>query len=202
MQRADRRTYPRQATARQRNIWPAVEANAYPKSVRNRAYPAAHGANRSSPRATEAVVEFGRFRVLSRHRQLLADGVPVDLGTRAFDLLLALLAADGSLVSKEQLLSEVWQGIVVSEENLKVQVAAVRKALGADRELIRTEFGRGYRFTAEVRSTAVWNACPGSTRQKHPSGAQPFHQWSCRRSLQGWPASDIADRRSGSRRHG
>src|SRR5262252_6297502 len=71
-----------------------------------------------------ADLEFGRFRVLLRRRQLLADGVPVELGTRAFDLLLALLEADGSLVAKEELMRRVWPGIVVAEENLRVQVAA------------------------------------------------------------------------------
>src|SRR5437879_387817 len=58
-------------------------------------------------------------------------GVPVELGTRAFDLLLALLEADGSLVTKEALMSRVWPRVVVSEENLKHQVSVLRKALGA-----------------------------------------------------------------------
>src|SRR5258708_2819992 len=50
--------------------------------------------DRSSWAATEATLEFGRFRVLLRQRQLVADGVPIELGTRAFDLLLVLLDAD------------------------------------------------------------------------------------------------------------
>ena len=113
-------------------------------------YPLPQGGD-PSRRATSGALEFGRFRVLLRRRQLLADGVPVELGTRAFDLLLALLEADGSLVIKEELLSRVWPGVVVSEENVKFQVAALCKALGADRDLIRTEFGRGYRFIGVVR---------------------------------------------------
>jgi DNA-binding winged helix-turn-helix (wHTH) protein len=84
-------------------------------------------------------------------RQLLADGGPVELGTRAFDLLLVLLDADGSLVTKEELLSRVWPGVVVSEENLKLQVSELRKALGADRDFIRTEYGRRYRFIGVLR---------------------------------------------------
>lgn len=140
-----------------------METNAYPQPVRSRAYPATYGANRSSRGTAEGVLEFGRFRVLSRQRQLLADGAPVELGTRAFDLLLVLLEAEGSLVSKEQLLSGVWQGIVVSEENLKVQVAALRKALGADRDLIHTEFGRGYRFTGVLRSNSAPDASGPTT---------------------------------------
>src|SRR5438874_7368063 len=107
----------------------------------------------SSRVAAEATLEFGRFRVLLRQRKLVADGVPIELGTRALDLLLVLLETDGSLVTKDELMSRVWPGIVVAEENLKVQIAALRKALGEDRDFIRTEFGRGYRFTAVVRST-------------------------------------------------
>src|SRR6266567_6519097 len=109
--------------------------------------------------ASEAMLEFGRFRVLLRQRQLVADGVPIELGTRALDLLLVLLEADGSLVTKDELLSRVWPGIVVAEENLKVQISALRKALGEDRDFIRTEFGRGYRFIAIVRSAIAWSAC-------------------------------------------
>ena len=112
----------------------------------------------SNPGAAEATFEFGRFRVLLRHRQLVADGVPVELGTRALDLLLVLLEAHGSLVTKGQLMSRVWPDIVVSEANLKVQIAALRRALGDDRDLIRTEFGRSYRFTAAVRSIVAWGA--------------------------------------------
>jgi DNA-binding winged helix-turn-helix (wHTH) protein len=111
--------------------------------------------HRTNLAAAEATFEFGRFRVLLRQRQLVADGVPIELGARAFDLLLGLLEADGSLVSKDALLSRVWPGIVVSEENLKVQIFALRKALGEDRDFIRTEFGRGYRFTAAIRSTSA-----------------------------------------------
>jgi DNA-binding winged helix-turn-helix (wHTH) protein len=106
-----------------------------------------------------ATLEFGRFQVLLRRRELLADGTTVELGTRAFDLLLALLEADGSLVPKGELMRRVWPGIVVAEENLKVQIFALRRALGKDRDFIRTEFGRGYRFIATIRSAGPWSSC-------------------------------------------
>jgi DNA-binding winged helix-turn-helix (wHTH) protein len=122
--------------------------------------------NRSSWAVAEATLEFGRFRVLLRQRRLVADGVPIELGTRAFDLLLVLLQADGSLVTKDELLSRVWPDVLVAEENLKVQISALRKALGEDRDFIRTEFGRGYRFTAAVRSTMAWTACGHTTRRQ------------------------------------
>jgi DNA-binding winged helix-turn-helix (wHTH) protein len=101
--------------------------------------------------ATGAALEFGNFRILMRQRRLLAGGVPVELGTRAFDTLMVLIEADGALVTKVELQRRVWGDLVVSQDNLKVQVAALRKALGEDRGLILTDHGRGYRFTAEVR---------------------------------------------------
>jgi len=99
---------------------------------------------------TDATLEFGRYRVLLRQRRLLAGGVPVALGARAFDILIVLIEADGALVTKDELQRRVWPGVVVAPENLKVQIFALRKALGDDRELVRTEHGRGYRFAAEV----------------------------------------------------
>jgi len=107
------------------------------------------------PSAADTTLEFGSFRILTRRRQLLADGVPVELGTRAFDILMVLIDADGALVTKDELLARVWPGIFVDVTNLKVQVCELRKALGKDRDFIRTEFGRGYRFTAAISSFAA-----------------------------------------------
>jgi DNA-binding winged helix-turn-helix (wHTH) protein len=143
-----------------------MKTNSYPEPALRSENPLPVGANQSSPATADAGLEFGRFRVLLRRRQLLADGVPVELGTRAFDLLVVLLEADGLLLSKEELLSRVWPGIVVSEENLKVQVSALRKALGADRDVIRTEFGRGYRFTGVLCSNAATDGGQRPTRAK------------------------------------
>jgi DNA-binding winged helix-turn-helix (wHTH) protein len=140
-----------------------------------------HGVNRLSPAAADAALEFGRFRVLLRRRQLFADGVPVELGTRAFDLLLVLLEADGLLVSKAELLSRVWPGVAVSEENLKFQIYELRKALGADRDVIRTEIGRGYRFTGVFCTNTLTDARQRSTRPKQRRGHTLFPQH-CRQS--------------------
>jgi DNA-binding winged helix-turn-helix (wHTH) protein len=131
-------------------------------------------ANQWSSAAAEPSLEFGRFRVLLRQRLLLADAAPIELGTRAFEFLLALLEADGSLVSKKDLLDRVWPDTVVVEQNLKVQVSALRRALGEDRDFIRTEFGRGYRFTAAVRSTG--QIARRSTSRECPASAFPSLQ--------------------------
>jgi DNA-binding winged helix-turn-helix (wHTH) protein len=169
-----------------------MTTSSYARLALYRENPPLHGANRSSPAAADAMLEFGRFRIPLRRRQLVADGVPVELGTRAFDLLLVLLEADGSLVTKEELMSRVWPDTVVVEENLKVQIFALRKALGEDRDFIRTEFGRGYRFTAAVRSTLARGACQHATRRRHPpnlrvvppmNAGRPPHGWCIPRSL-------------------
>jgi DNA-binding winged helix-turn-helix (wHTH) protein len=118
----------------------------------------------------DTTIEFGKFSVLGRQRRLLARGVPVELGTRAFDVLMVLIEADGALVTKEELQRRVWGGVVVSPDNLKVQVAALRKALGKDRELILTDHGRGYRFTAEVRSMA-------EGRERLPASGAASSRW-------------------------
>jgi len=137
-------------------------------------------------RGAEATLEFGRYRVLLRQRQLVAGGVLVELGTRAIDLLLVLLEADGSLVTKDELLNRVWPGIVVAGENLKVQISALRKALGEDRDFIRTEFGRGYRFTAAVRSTMAGGACRRTRRREQRSTQRLALRWISRRPQHGW----------------
>jgi DNA-binding winged helix-turn-helix (wHTH) protein len=118
----------------------------------------------------DAVIRFGRFRVPRRQRQLIADGVPVELGTRAFEILLVLLEADGAMVTKDELFRRAWPGIVVAEANLKVQISALRRALGEDRGYIRTEFGRGYRFTAPV-SLPAWRA-HRRPMQRRPQASQ------------------------------
>ena len=148
----------------------------------------------SSPATADATLEFGRFRVLLRQRQLVAASGPIELGTRALDLLLVLLEADGSLVTKDELMSRVWPGIVVAEENLKVQISALRKAFGEDRDFIRTEFGRGYRFTAAVRSTVAWSACQRPARRQDRSSERLVPQWISRRRPVGAPR-DFSSRR-------
>ncbi len=75
-------------------------------------------------------------------RKLLVDGVPVHLGGRAFDLLVALADRAGRVTHKDELLQAVWPGKMVEENRLQVLISALRKLLGAD--AIRTVSGRGY----------------------------------------------------------
>jgi TolB-like protein/tetratricopeptide (TPR) repeat protein len=91
---------------------------------------------------------FGRFEVLSGERRLLDAGQRVALGARAFDLLLCLVEQRGRVVPKDELMAQVWPGVVVEENNLTVQVSTLRKLLGSD--AISTVPGRGYCFTPAV----------------------------------------------------
>ena len=106
----------------------------------------------------------GQFELQPRERRLLVDGVPAELGARAFDLLLALAETPGQLLTKNDLMDRVWPGLVVVENNLAAQVSALRKVLGG--ELIATIPGRGYRFAARL------DAVPAAAVVK-PAAAAP-----------------------------
>lgn len=93
---------------------------------------------------------FGRFVLHSRERALLADGAPVGLGSRAFDILLLLIETAGELMTKGDALDRAWPGVAVEENNLQVQISTLRRVLGADRHWIVTVAGRGYCFTAPI----------------------------------------------------
>jgi predicted ATPase/DNA-binding winged helix-turn-helix (wHTH) protein len=96
---------------------------------------------------------FDRFELALAERQLTIAGEPATLGARAFDLLLALLERRDRVVAKGELLDLVWPGLVVEENNLQVQVSALRKLLGPD--VIATVAGRGYRFVARLIAEAT-----------------------------------------------
>jgi len=97
-----------------------------------------------------ATVQFGRFRLHTRRRELLADGIFVPIGSRALDILMVLIESRGELVTKDELLSRVWSGTVVEENTLQFQISTIRKVLGEDRDFIKTISGRGYRFVSEI----------------------------------------------------
>ena len=115
-------------------------------------------------------IEFGRFRLLPHRRELRGDGSAIELGSRAFDILVVLIEARGGLVTKDEFLSRVWPDTVVEENNLVVQISALRKALGEDRDFIRTVSGRGYRFVAEIRTSIT--ATDAETRVDHRAAAE------------------------------
>ena len=133
---------------------------------------------------------FGAARVDVDQRKLLIDGKPVKLGARAFDVLVALVERRDRTVSKNELFELVWPGVVVEENNLQVQISALRKLLGP--QAIATIPGRGYRFTAESRirrdanrlRTGRTPAARRSAIASEPLYGRADDAWRCRQLLQ------------------
>ena len=111
---------------------------------------------------------FGPFELQPDNRRLLKDGTIISLRPRAFDLLAALVERVGHLVTKDELLDQVWPKMAVEEAALHVQVSALRKVLGAD--AITTVSGRGYQFTLPV--TTSDGEANRASRSKHNL---PYH---------------------------
>lgn len=101
---------------------------------------------------------FGPFRLLPAQQALLESEAPVRIGSRAIEILTALVERPGELVSKQELMARAWPRTVVEESNLKVTVSALRRALGEGRPgrryLVNIP-GRGYRFVAPVLRVAA-----------------------------------------------
>ncbi len=98
----------------------------------------------------DTIYRFHHYRLLPAQRQLLDGERPVKLGSRAFDVLTELVQCRDRVVGKHELMDRVWPTVVVEENNLQVQVLALRKLLGHG--AIATIPGRGYRFTLPVDS--------------------------------------------------
>jgi DNA-binding winged helix-turn-helix (wHTH) protein len=94
------------------------------------------------------IFAFRRYWVVPHARQLVRGTQIIRLGGRAFDLLIVLLQARGHIVSKNEIMSRVWPSMTVEECNLRFQMTVLRKALGEDRDVIKTIPGRGYLFAA------------------------------------------------------
>jgi DNA-binding winged helix-turn-helix (wHTH) protein len=93
---------------------------------------------------------FRTFVVVPTARRLLCDSGEVELGGRAFDLLVVLIQARGRVVRKDELMRMVWPSTIVDESNLRFQMAVLRKVLGRHRDVIKTVNGRGYLFAEDV----------------------------------------------------
>jgi DNA-binding winged helix-turn-helix (wHTH) protein len=103
--------------------------------------------------ASAQAIFFGRFCLLPAQQLLLHEDVPVPLGGRAMDILIALVERAGELVSKAELMARVWPNTFVAPANLTVQLCAVRRALGDGRDgnrFVINISGRGYQFVAPV----------------------------------------------------
>ena len=102
---------------------------------------------------TSRVYEFGDFHVDIRKRQLYKRHETIQLTSKAFDTLTALLAANGETISKAELMDVIWPDTAVEENNLTQQISSLRKVFGeraGDHKFIVTVPGRGYCFVAKV----------------------------------------------------
>ncbi|CAG9257294.1 MULTISPECIES: winged helix-turn-helix domain-containing protein [Burkholderia] len=92
------------------------------------------------------MIRIGTLHVFLDRREIRSNGKLLRIGSRAFEILELLIRANGALVSKDEIMQRVWPHTVVEENNLQVHIAALRKALADDRNLIVTVPGRGYRL--------------------------------------------------------
>jgi predicted ATPase/DNA-binding winged helix-turn-helix (wHTH) protein len=132
-----------------------------------------------SPLPSDQAVRFGPYRILPRQRLVLEAERPLRLGRRAVDILLILLEQAGQVVSKQELMARVWPSSVVEDSNLRVHMAALRKALGdgqAGQRYIVTVAQRGYSFVAPL----CHDALPGPALQ--PDGLGNGHNLPLRRT--------------------
>jgi DNA-binding winged helix-turn-helix (wHTH) protein len=107
--------------------------------------------------STARAISFGPFRLIPAQRLLLHAGKAVPLGSRALDILIALVERSGELLGKDELMARVWPNTFVEPANLTVHVAALRRALGDGRDgnrFIVNIPGRGYQFVAAATATA------------------------------------------------
>jgi predicted ATPase/DNA-binding winged helix-turn-helix (wHTH) protein len=142
------------------------------------------------------VVAFGPFRLFPANRLLEKAGTPVRLGDRALDILLILIGHAPEVVSKASLLAQVWPDLTVEENNLRVQVTTLRKALGdgeAGIRYVHSVQGRGYCFVSPVSRSKASARAPTLTSGQgddplghplpmadrtppHNEGEQQFHR--------------------------
>ena len=119
---------------------------------------------------------FGPVEIRPDERQVRVEGRTAALGSRAFDVLLALVERRERVVTKNELLDLAWPGLVVEENNLQAQVSALRRLLGA--KAIATIPGRGYRFTlaqaADERTEAAGTAAKAAPARRMPRLAAPL----------------------------
>ena len=119
------------------------------------------------PLAEKEIYRFDRFVLDPVERILSCDGTAVSLTPKAFDTLVCLVRNQGHMVTKDELLRQVWPDTFVEEINLAVNISTIRKALGESAQecrFIATVPGHGYRFVAEARNGP-----------NHNGNAKPFH---------------------------
>jgi DNA-binding winged helix-turn-helix (wHTH) protein len=108
------------------------------------------------------ILSFSRFTICLSRREFLVDGTLLELGGRIYDVLIALIEAQGGVLSKNELMNRVWPGRIVEEGNLHACISRLRKIMGPDGKLIRTVSGRGYQFVGTVQETPASTGTAGN----------------------------------------
>src|SRR3982075_2227284 len=119
---------------------------------------------------------FGPFRLSTTERVLEKEGIPVRLGSRALDILVALVERPAEVVTKKELFARVWPDLVVDEGNLRYHVSALRKALaegGSGLRYVTNVSGRGYCFVAPISCAASPPALLSNSLAHSPVGLPP-----------------------------
>lgn len=119
---------------------------------------------------TRGSVSFGPFCLHGDARLLERDGKPVNLGSRALEILIALVECGGEVVSKRALMARVWDGLTVDEGSLRFQIASLRKALGDGHDgarYITNVPGRGYCFVAPLSIDEASTILPAEPTRLH-----------------------------------
>src|SRR6266403_4182870 len=125
---------------------------------------------------SQDVICFGPFRLSVTKRLLEKGGVRVRLGSRALDILIALVECPAEVVCKKELIAKVWPDLVVDEGSLRFHVSALRKALGESRSgerYVTNVSGRGYCFVAPISSAARRPALLNNCLAHSPVGLPP-----------------------------
>ncbi|BAM87434.1 transcriptional regulator [Bradyrhizobium oligotrophicum S58] len=108
------------------------------------------------PAQRQDTISFGPFELIVNERRLTRHGVRMELGARAFEILVTLLSRPNEIIDKAELIAKVWPGIAVEEGSLRFHVAALRKVLDDGKDgarYISTTPGRGYSFVAAISRT-------------------------------------------------
>ena len=102
----------------------------------------------------EQIFSFGEFELDGSKRLLRKGGKPVPITSKVFDLLWVLVLNHGRLLTKDELLDTVWEGLFIEENNLSVHISTLRKIFGekkGEHNFIVTLPGKGYQFIAEIQ---------------------------------------------------
>src|SRR5258706_508795 len=126
--------------------------------------------------APKGALAFGPFRLIPSQKLLLDSDKPVRLGSRALELLIALVERAGEVVGRDELVARVWPSTIVEESSLRVHIAALRKALGdghGGARFITNVPGRGYCFVAPVTRPAQPSLASSALAARSPSHNLP-----------------------------